>query len=78
MVSRNDEAERLLTISQAARRLGVHQNTLRTWADKGLVRHVKLPSGYRRFMVAEIDRLRREMGLEGRDDPTGSGEEERT
>ena len=58
------QQERLLTISQAAARLGVHQNTLRTWADKGLVAHVKLPSGYRRFTVAEIDRLRREMGLE--------------
>lgn len=58
------EEPRLLTISQAAARLGVHQNTLRTWADKGLVAHVKLPSGYRRFTVAEIARLRREMGLE--------------
>ena len=56
--------ERLLTISQAAQRLGVHPNTLRTWADKGLVPHVKLPSGYRRFTVAEVERLRREMGLE--------------
>ncbi len=56
--------QRLLTISQAAARLGVHQNTLRTWADKGLVAHVKLPSGYRRFTVAEIERLRQEMGLE--------------
>ena len=58
------QQERLLTISQAAARLGVHQNTLRTWADKGLVAHVKLPSGYRRFTAAEIARLRREMGLE--------------
>ena len=56
--------ERLLTISQAAQRLGVHPNSLRTWADKGLVPHVKLPSGYRRFTVAEVERLRREMGLE--------------
>ena len=58
------EADKLLTISEAARRLGVHPNTLRTWADKGLVRHVKLPSGYRRFSVQEVERLRQEMGLE--------------
>ncbi len=58
------QQERLLTISQAAARLGVHQNTLRSWADKGLVAHVKLPSGYRRFTIAEVERLRQEMGLE--------------
>ncbi len=55
---------KLLTVSQAAGMLGVHQQTLRAWADKGLVPHVKLPSGYRRFRVADIERLRREMGLE--------------
>jgi len=58
------QQERLLTISQAAARLGVHQNTLRSWADKGLVAHVKLPSGYRRFEAAAIERLRQAMGLE--------------
>ncbi len=56
------ETERLLTVSEAARRIGVHPNTLRTWADKGIVRHVKLPSGYRRFPVAEVERVRQEMG----------------
>ncbi|HEX5501889.1 MAG TPA: MerR family transcriptional regulator [Thermomicrobiales bacterium] len=55
--------QRLLTISQAAARLGVHPNTLRAWADKGLVPHVKLPSGYRRFTVAEIERVRQQIGL---------------
>ena len=57
------ETDTLLTTSAAARRLGVHANTLRAWADKGLVRHVKLPSGYRRFPAREIERLRQEMGL---------------
>jgi putative resolvase len=56
--------QRLLTISQAAARLGVHQNTLRQWADKGLVPHVKFPSGHRRFTVAAIERLRQQMGLD--------------
>lgn len=45
-----------LTISQAAELLGVHQNTLRGWADKGLVPVVKLPSGYRRFRPSDIER----------------------
>jgi putative resolvase len=62
------EAPHLLTISEAARRLGVHPTTLRSWADKGLVKMVKLPSGYRRFSPAEIDRVRREMGIENAED----------
>jgi MerR family transcriptional regulator/heat shock protein HspR len=59
-----NESTGLLTISQAAELLGVHANTLRGWADKGLIDHVKLPSGYRRFSRDEVDRLREEMGLE--------------
>ena len=57
------DAHRLLTISEAARRIGVHPNTLRMWADKGIVGHVKLPSGYRRFPAAEVERVRQEMGF---------------
>jgi len=53
--------ERLLTISQAAKVLGVHPNTLRSWADKGLIAHVKLPSGYRRFRRADVERVREQM-----------------
>lgn len=48
--------EKLLTISQAAERLGVHPNTLRGWADKGLVPMVRMPNGYRRFRPSAIDR----------------------
>jgi excisionase family DNA binding protein len=60
------------TISQAAARLGVHATTLRTWAEKGMVKMIKLPSGYRRFEPAEIERVRKEMGLttEGDDKTT--------
>ncbi len=57
---------RLLTISQAAARLEIHPDTLRAWADKGLVPVVRTPTGYRRFDPEEIDRLRAEMGLEGK------------
>lgn len=56
----------LLTISKAAALLGVHPNTLRSWADKGLVPHVKLPTGYRRFSREQIERIREEMGIEGK------------
>lgn len=57
--------QRLLTISQASARLGVHPDTLRKWADKGMVAMVKLPSGHRRFEPQEIERVRAEMGLRG-------------
>jgi putative resolvase len=62
-----DQPTGLLTISEAAKRLGVHQNTLRSWADKGLISHVKLPSGYRRFRPEDIDQLKAEMSIEGKD-----------
>lgn len=42
----------LLTgIKEAAEILGVHTNTVRRWADDGLVPSSKLPSGVRRFPV---------------------------
>jgi len=54
---------RLLSIAEAAGRLGVHQKTLRRWADRGLVPVVKLPSGYRRFDPAAIEQVRAGMGM---------------
>ncbi len=53
--------DRMLTIAEAAKILGIHKNTLRTWADRGMVPHVKLPSGYRRFRLSEMRRIAREM-----------------
>ena len=55
------EPKRYLNISEAARRLGIHPQTLRAWADKGYVEHVRMPSGYRRFDPAVIDELAKEM-----------------
>ena len=51
----------LMQVREAARYLGVHENTLRRWEEKGLVRAVRLPSGVRRFRVGEVERLRAEM-----------------
>jgi excisionase family DNA binding protein len=51
-----------LNVRDTAARLGVHENTVRNWADRGLLRPLRLPgSGYRRFDVAEVDRLADEM-----------------
>jgi len=59
-----ERSTRLLTISEAADRLGVHQKTLRAWADKGLVAHFRTPTGYRRFDPDEINQLIDEMRVE--------------
>jgi excisionase family DNA binding protein len=51
-----------LNVRETARRLGVHENTVRNWADRGILRPMRLPgSGYRRFDVADVERLAQEM-----------------
>lgn len=55
-------ADHRLSVRETARRLGVHENTVRNWEEKGLIRAAKLPgSGYRRFDPAEVERLHQEM-----------------
>ena len=51
-----------LTLKRAAQALGVHEQTLRSWEKRGLVRMVRLPgSHYRRVPVEEVERLARTM-----------------
>ncbi len=52
----------LLNVRDTARALGVHENTVRNWEERGILRAVRLPgSGYRRFSVQDVERLRAEM-----------------
>lgn len=52
----------LLNVRDTARALGVHENTVRNWEERGILRAVRLPgSGYRRFAVQDVERLRTEM-----------------
>lgn len=51
----------LLQVRQAARGLGVHENTLRRWEERGLIRAVHLPSGVRRFRPEDVAALRSQM-----------------
>jgi hypothetical protein len=47
-----------LTLKRAAQMLGVHEQTLRSWERKGLIRIARLPqSGYRRVSAEEVKRL---------------------
>jgi excisionase family DNA binding protein len=57
----HDAAVALLGVREAARRLGVHENTLRRWEKAGLIRAVKLPTGVRRFRDEDVERLHDEM-----------------
>jgi excisionase family DNA binding protein len=51
-----------LNVREAATKLGVHENTIRNWEERGLLHGIRLPgSGFRRFPKEEIERMRREM-----------------
>jgi len=47
----------MLTIGEAARRLRVSPKTLRAWCDRRLVSYTRLPCGYRRFSVDQIEQI---------------------
>jgi excisionase family DNA binding protein len=51
----------LLQVRQAARGLGVHENTLRRWEERGFIRAVHLPSGVRRFRAEDVEALKAQM-----------------
>ncbi len=53
----------MLSISQAARMLGVHPQRLRAWEKRGLIKPVRLPSGVRRYPLSEIERILRSGGV---------------
>lgn len=51
-----------MNVRDAADRLGVHENTIRNWEKSGQLRAAKLPgSGFRRFRVEDVERMRHEM-----------------
>jgi excisionase family DNA binding protein len=49
----------MLSTKQAAQALGIHEQTLRAWERKGIIKAKRLPgSRYRRFDDTEIERLK--------------------
>ena len=50
----------LLSVSEAADRLGVHISTVRRWTESGALPEVRTPGGHRRFPAEAVERLRRE------------------
>ena len=51
----------MIPLREAAQRLGVHENTVRNWIDRGVIVGMRLPTGTRRLPVVEVERLEREM-----------------
>ena len=52
----------LLTVREAATRLGVSYSTLKQWIYKGSVRTVQTKGGHHRIKEAEVDRLLAQQG----------------
>jgi excisionase family DNA binding protein len=51
-----------MNVRETAQQLGVHENTVRNWEARGVLRGIKLPgSGFRRFPREDVERMRREM-----------------
>jgi len=50
-----------IPISVAAERLGVHENTVRNWIDRGLLDGYLTPTGRRKLRLDSVERLEREM-----------------
>jgi len=51
----------LMQVRQVARELGVHENTIRRWEERGLLQAVRLPSGVRRFRAEDVEAIRAQM-----------------
>jgi excisionase family DNA binding protein len=50
--------ENMLTVSEVSKLLHVHPNTLRRWADKGMIKSYSVTvRGDRRFMPRDIDQF---------------------
>jgi excisionase family DNA binding protein len=71
MVSENAERQ-LISLKDAAARLGVHPSTLRRWADNGDILVMVTPGGHRRFPVREIERLASEVKVDDDMDSVGA------
>ncbi len=56
-----------VTLREAARSLGVHESTVRRYADRGLIHAARLPSGVRRLRRADVEAL---TATAGAHDPT--------
>jgi excisionase family DNA binding protein len=47
----------MITVSEAAERIGVHPATMKRWEHAGLITARRTPGGHRRFAPADVERL---------------------
>lgn len=52
-----------VTLREAAESLGVHESTVRRYADRGLIGAARLPSGVRRLRRADVEALKPHTGV---------------
>ena len=60
------ESEAIMTPSQVARLLGVSADTVRAWADHGLLACIRTVAGHRLFFRTEVERFARERSARSR------------
>lgn len=59
----NDPASEFLNVRETARRLAVHENTVRAYAKRGLLPDARVPgTSFYRFRVSEVERLKAQRG----------------
>jgi excisionase family DNA binding protein len=52
-----EDSHKMISIGDAAKKLGVSVKTVRRWADAGKLRFERSPSGHRRFYLTDITRI---------------------
>jgi hypothetical protein len=64
----SDDLSTYIGVREAARRLGVHENTVRNWANRGILHSVTMPgpSGFQRFDPEEVNFIAGEPGAMSR------------
>src|ERR1700729_425685 len=62
-MSVDSEKPELLNVRETARRLAVHENTVRNWARDGILPTAKVPgSRFHRFYAHDVERMRQQRG----------------
>jgi excisionase family DNA binding protein len=56
-VTHTQDADELVTVSEAARIAFLSSDTIRRYADKGVLAVVRTPSNHRRFRRADVEAL---------------------
>lgn len=60
MPTREVDDMEIVTVSDAARTIGVCTATIRNWVNTGKLNATRTPNGTRLFLLADVERLARE------------------